>query len=370
MPERLTATIWFQPSIDTLRKLRFGWLMPALLMSTSTRPWRFAISAAAFATSCWSETSSAMLSPLPAALICFSLADKVSRLLPEMITCAPALASSMPPAKPMPEPPPVIQTTLPFGILLRAEQVLSLLIGHLRAPPVGEHLHRALHRGALEDGVAPLLQRRKLVDVHALALGRAQPRHGRHVGDGVLVARQILAFPQPSIHNAVETIRFVLVAVHGVLDLLRRVAQEVVRLPEHRADVAHLEHGPLHHLPALAQVLRQEPAGFRREVEQHRAGFGERERLAARPVGIDHRRHLVVGRDLEEFGLELVAGADIDRDHAVRGAGLLEHDVNLVAVGRRPGIEIDHGAISSSQSSELITTVRPILSCHPCLRRS
>src|SRR5688572_25671263 len=262
MPERLTATIWFQPSIDTLRKLRFGWLMPALLMSTSTRPWRFAISAAAFATSCWSETSSAMLSPLPAALICFSLADKVSRLLPEMITCAPALASSIPPAKPMPEPPPVIQTTLfcrlSFGILLRTEQVLALLVGHLRAPPVGEHLHRALHRRALEDRVAPLLQRRKVVDVHALALGRAQPRHRRHVGDGVFVARQILAFPQPSIDDSVEAIRFVLVAVHGVLDLLRRVAQKVVRLPEHRADVAHLEHGPLHHLPALAQILRQE----------------------------------------------------------------------------------------------------------------
>src|SRR5687767_11316403 len=346
MPERLTATIWFQPSIDTLRKLRFGWLMPALLMSTSTRPWRFAISAAAFATSCWSETSSAMLSPLPAALICFSLADKVSRLLPEMITCAPALASSIPPAKPMPEPPPVIQTTLPFGILLRTEQVLALLVGHLRAPPVGEHLHRALHRGALEDGVAPLLERRKVVDVHALALGRAQPRHGRHVGDGVLVARQVLAFPQSPIHDAVETIRFVLVAVHGVLDLLRRVAEEVVRLAEHRADVAHLEHGPLHHLPALAQVLRQELAGLRGEVEEHRTRFGERERLAVGAVGIDHRRHLVVGRDLEEVGLELVAHADVDRVHVVLEAGLLQHDVDLVAVRGGPGIELNHRRLS------------------------
>src|SRR5688572_31283170 len=348
MPERLTATIWFQPSIDTLRKLRFGWLMPALLMSTSTRPWRFAISAAAFATSCWSETSSAMLSPLPAALICFSLADKVSRLLPEMITCAPALASSIPPAKPMPEPPPVIQTTLPFGILLRTEEILALLVGHLRAPPVGEHLHRALHRRALEDRIAPLLERRKVVDVHALALGRAQPRHRRHVGDGVLVARQILALPQPPIHNPVEAIRFVLVAVHGVLDLLRRVAQKVVRLPEHRADVAHLEHGPLHHLPALAQILRQEPAGLGRQIEKHRAGLGERERLAVGTVGIHHRRHLVVGRDLEEIGLELVAGADIDRDHAVRRAGLLEHDVDLVAVGRRPRVQVDHEIVSPS----------------------
>src|SRR5687768_7805529 len=161
MPERLTATIWFQPSIETLRKLRFGWLMPALLMSTSTRPWRLVISAAAFATSCWSETSSAMLSPLPAALISFSAFFNVSALRPEMTTCAPAFASSIPPANPMPDPPPVIQTILPFGICLSllvlccAEEILSLLVGHLRAPPVGEHLHRALHRRALEDCVAP-----------------------------------------------------------------------------------------------------------------------------------------------------------------------------------------------------------------------
>src|SRR5688572_4647450 len=222
MPERLTATIWFQPSIETLRKLRFGWLIPALLMSTSTRPWRLAISAAALATSCWSATSSAMLSPLPAAFICFSLADKVSRLLPEMITCAPAFASSMPPANPIPDPPPVIQTTLPFGILLRAEKILPLLVGHLRAAPVGEHLHRALHRRSLENRVAPLLERRKLVDIHALALGGAQPRHGGHVGDGVLVAGQVLRFLQPALHDPIKAIGLVLVAIHGVLDLLRR----------------------------------------------------------------------------------------------------------------------------------------------------
>src|SRR3990170_6668812 len=196
MPERLTATIWFQPSIETLRKLRFGWLMPALLMRTSMRPWRLAISAAPFATSCWSATSSAMLSPLPAALISFSAFFNVSALRPEMTTCAPAFASSIPPANPMPDPPPVIQTTLPFGILLRAEQNLLLLLGHLRSAPIGEHLHRALHRRALEDRVAPLLERRIVVDVHALSLGRAQPGHGGHVGDGVLVARQIFALSQ------------------------------------------------------------------------------------------------------------------------------------------------------------------------------
>src|SRR6185503_8586846 len=261
--------IWFQPSIETLRKLRFGWLMPALLIRMSTRPWRLAISAAAFATSFWSATSSAIASPLPAALISFSAFFSVSALRPDTITCAPALASSMPPASPMPEPPPVIQQTLfsrlPLGILHVAEQILPLLVSHLRAAPVGEHLHRALHRRALEDRITPLLERRVFVDVHALALGRAQPWHGRHVGDGVLVAREVFRFFQSTVDHAIQAIRLVLVAVHRVLDLLRRVAEEVMRLAEHRADVPHLEHGPLHHLPALAQVLRQESAGLRRQ---------------------------------------------------------------------------------------------------------
>src|SRR3954465_11064472 len=130
--------------------------MPALLMRMSTRPWRLAISAPAFATSFWSATSSAMVSQLPTALICFSLERRVAALLPEMTTCAPARASSMPPARPMPEPPPVIQTILPFDILGGAEKVLFLLLGHLaRTARILEHVERTLHRRALEKRVAP-----------------------------------------------------------------------------------------------------------------------------------------------------------------------------------------------------------------------
>src|SRR5947208_2576405 len=97
---------------------------------------------------------------------------------------APALASSIPPARPMPEPPPVIQATLPLSILSRAEQVLLLLLRHLAlAARILQHVERALHRRALEKRIAPALERRVLLDVHALPLGHAQPRHGRHVGD-------------------------------------------------------------------------------------------------------------------------------------------------------------------------------------------
>ena len=182
-----------------------------------------------------------------------------------------------------------------------------------------------------------------VVDVHALPLGRAQPGHGRHVGDGVFVAGQPLALGELLVEHAIQAIGLVLVAIHRVFDLLRRVAEEVVRLAEHRADVSHLRHDPLHHLPALAQVLGQELAGLGRQIEEHGAGFRERERFPVGPLLVDHRRNLVVRRDGEEFRLELLARADIDGMHLVLEAGLLEHDVDLVSVRRGPGIEVDHG---------------------------
>src|SRR5262245_11015241 len=151
MPDRLIATIWFQPSIDTFLKLRFGWLRPALLTRMSTRPWRLAISMPARATSFWSATSIAITSQLPAALTCFSLESSVSRLRPEITTCAPARASSMAPARPMPEPPPVIQATLPFNVLGGAKQILLLLFRHLaRAACILQYLEGPLHGGPLE----------------------------------------------------------------------------------------------------------------------------------------------------------------------------------------------------------------------------
>src|SRR2546425_5329198 len=314
MPDRLMATIWSQPSTETFLKLRFGRLMPALLTRMSMRPCRLRIAAAIFATSGLSATSTASVSPLPAALSCFSAAASVSLLRPEMTTWAPARASSRAPARPMPEPPPVIQATLPASILLRAEQHLRLLLAEARRLPaaIRQYLDGSLHRGPLGDAVAPALHVGIVVDVHALALGRAQPRHDRHVGAGVFAAGDPVAVFQLFLNHPVEPVGLVLVAVHRVLDLLARVLQEMVRLPEHRADVPHLEHGPLHHLPAIAQVPGPELAGLGGQVEQHRARLGEREGFSARAFLVDHRRDLVVRRDGEKLGLELVAGADVD----------------------------------------------------------
>src|SRR5881394_1490280 len=216
------ATISSQPSTETLRKFRFGRLMPALFTRMSMRPCCLRIFCAAAATALRSPTSSGRASALLSCCAFFS----VSTLRPESTTCAPARANSIPAASPIPEPPPVIQATLSFSVLGCAKQILLLFFGHFpRAARVLEHFQRALHRRALEDRVAPALQRRKFLDVHALPLGETQPRRRRHVGDGVLVAGHVFAFGQLPVKHTVKAIGFVLIAIHGVLDLLRRVAE-------------------------------------------------------------------------------------------------------------------------------------------------
>src|SRR5713101_1509533 len=229
-------TISSQPSFVTSRKLRLGRLMPALFTRMSTRRWRLWISAAAFATCALSPTSQAIDSPFTVFSACLSVAS----LRPEMTTLAPAFAISAAAARPMPEPPPVTQATLfsklASGILLRAEQHLRLLLVEARRlpPAIREHFQRLLHCRALGDAVAPALHLRVLVDVHALALRRAQPGHRRHVGDRVFVAGEPFARFQLLFQNPVEPVGLVLVPVHRILDLLRRIAEEVMPLAEHR----------------------------------------------------------------------------------------------------------------------------------------
>src|SRR2546425_2499851 len=217
-------TISSQPSFVTSRKLRLGRLMPALFTRMSTRPWRLWIAAAAFATCVLSPTSQATDSPFTLFSACLSVAS----LRPEMTTLAPAFAISAAAARPMPEPPPVIQATLPSSVLLGTEEHLRLFFveaGSLPAP-VGEHFQRLLHRRPLGDAVAPALHLRILVDVHALALRRAQPGHRRHVGDRVFVAGEPFARFQLLFQNPVEAVGVLLVPVNLLLrlSLLLRLA--------------------------------------------------------------------------------------------------------------------------------------------------
>ena len=183
---------------------------------------------------------------------------------------------------------------------------------------------------------------RVVVPIDSLVLPRAQPREDGDVGDRVGGPGDVLAVGEPLVHHAVEPLRFVGVAVDRVLELVGRVDAEVMGLSEHRADAAHLEHQPLQHFVSRGDRFGHEAASLGSEVDEDRARFEQRKRLAFGSVGVDDGRDLVVRADREEFGLELVAGADVHWNHPVRQATLFEHDVNLVSVGCGPRIHFDH----------------------------
>ena len=143
---------------------------------------------------------------------------------------------------------------------------------------------------------------------------------------------------EPLVQHACQSRHLVRVALDRVGQLFLGVSAEMVPLAEHRPDPAHLEHDPFQAFVAADRVFRNQlAAGLFGQIDQDCRRLEQRERLAARPVGIDDRRDPVVGRDLEEFRLELVAGSDIDCDDLVREAQLLQRDMHLVAVRRCPG---------------------------------
>src|SRR2546422_1841139 len=127
-------------------------------------------------------------------------------------------------------------------------------------------------------------------------------------------------------HDRVQALRLSAVALAAVGDLVLLRAHEMMRLAEGRPDAAHLEHQPLQRIVLPARAGRQEFAGLAGEVDEDRARFHERERLAVGALWIDDRRDLAVRVDRNVFGRELVALADVDPVNAVRQAAFLKHD--------------------------------------------
>src|SRR6266852_2498467 len=146
-----------------------------------------------------------------------------------------------------------------------------------------------------------------------------------------------------TIEYAVETVCLLDVAVDRIRDFTRRVEPEMVVLSGHRPQPAHLPEQPLCRSLKAAYILRQEAAGLLGQVRQDGAGLEQADRLAAvSRRGIDDRWHAIVRRDGEEVGLELIAGADVDRVDRVVQPGFLQEHRDLVAVRRGPVIELDH----------------------------
>src|SRR5699024_9824360 len=108
-----------------------------------------------------------------------------------------------------------------------------------------------------------------------LVLGRAHPGPGGYIRNGVVVARKIAAFRQPLVEHAVEPLRLLAVALATVRNFDRRIAQEMMRLPQHGAQAAHLPQQPLEGDVAPLLVRRREASMLVCEVGQYRAGLEE-----------------------------------------------------------------------------------------------
>ena len=133
------------------------------------------------------------------------------------------------------------------------------------------------------------------------------------------------------------------VALDSVRDLLHRVVGEVVVLAEHRPGAAHLEHHPLQAGITPHRISRDQLAsGLLGQIDQDGSRLEQLQRIAVRSLGIDDHGNAVVRRDREEFRPELVALADVDRDDLVGQRQFLQRDMLLVAVGCRPGPNLDH----------------------------
>src|SRR5260370_4238433 len=130
----------------------------------------------------------------------------------------------------------------------------------------------------------------------------------------------------------------------------------MVLLPGNRPEPAHLPEQPLQHLEAAAQILWQELAGLLAGIDEDGARFEHADRRpAARRFVVDHGGHAIVRRDLEEIRLELLALADIDAVKLVRQPCLLEEQGDLMPVGGRPIIELDHISSPSAARAPLRT---------------
>ena len=177
-------------------------------------------------------------------------------------------------------------------------------------------------------------------EIDRLPVESRHPRPDGDVGDRIPVG-DVFVLGEPAVEHAVEPVRFLEIALFRVRRLALVVFHEVMHLAEHRAGAAHLPHQPFEHAIMRFACFRQKLAGLVGEIDEDRAGFHQ----ADAGVAIDDRGDAIIRADLQKFRLELLVLADVDRMHRVRQLHLLERDGGLAAVGRRPGVEIEHEVV-------------------------
>src|SRR4030095_3623958 len=161
----------------------------------------------------------------------------------------------------------------------------------------GRDGHPTLHGGTRADLEEPSLEVWELLEILTLPLPTHRPGIRNHVGNRVLVAREITPIVEPIVEHAVQPIHFVGEATHGVALIALRLAQptEVAALPGLRSLIGHLPHHPLRDLVLRTRRLWPEFPELLGDVHHDRTGFEHADRLtAADGRVIDQRRHPVV----------------------------------------------------------------------------
>ena len=121
------------------------------------------------------------------------------------------------------------------------------------------------------------------------------PAQDRKIGDRQRACDKLM-IRKPTIQHAIEPSRLRHVALQAIGALLFILqCDEVVHLPRHRSEAAHLPHQPFIDRDPIDQGLGQEFAGLLAEIEQDRAGLEYADGLATRTIRIDDRGNLVVG---------------------------------------------------------------------------
>lgn len=100
---------------------------------------------------------------------------------------------------------------------------------------------------------------RELIYINTRPSGGRHSAPVRDIGNRDIIINQVsgLGLGEVLVKDSVEPARLINVPVHAVLNALRRVPHEVVRLALHGADAGVLEEEPVVHLIVLARALRK-----------------------------------------------------------------------------------------------------------------
>ena len=210
----------------------------------------------------------------------------------------------------------------PLRALLRMPIHRLLVLQQLPHPVRVRHMSALLHPGPRQHPIRPGLQGRELCRLDTRPRTGLHPAPMRDIRDCALVANEIvrLGILEMLLQHRVQAARLVLISVDAVLDLLRRVSEEMVGLSLHRAHAAVQEEKPVVDFIALAGTLGVGDLVLRvvllDEVLQDGTGLEEADLLAV-GEGVSHGWDAAVRVDLEEPGLLLGVFGSVDLVHFV-----------------------------------------------------